>query len=130
MKKSIFILLLLAVTVTIQAQATLGDFAAHEITIQLDAYELNNGITDGGEYKAHTLIIDDFYDFQLVKSKINRMINEYSDLEYVDAWRWVPEHEYFACVIEFIGMNVFVGYSEITQSCVVMYDKRHGEERL
>lgn len=127
MKKSIFILLLLAVTISIQAQSY-GEFAAYKVALQLDAYEHSNGVTSSGEFRSHTLIVDDFYDVHLIKSKINRLVDEYSDIIYVDLWRWDPDIEYFTTVLNFDGLELFLGYSETKQACIVLYDKIKGDK--
>ena len=129
MKKSIFILLLLAVTVSVTSQ-TYGEFTADRISLQLDAYEHSNGISSSGKHKSHTLVVDDYYDIHLVKSKINRLVNEYSDIEYVDAWKWDAEYEYFTAIISFGHLFLYLGYSENHQTCIVMYNKIEGEKEL
>lgn len=127
MKKSIFILLLLAITVSIQAQ-TFGEFAAQSVSLHLDAYEHSNGVSSSGEFRIHTLVVDDYYDIHFVKSKINRLINEYSDVEYIQAWKWDAESEHFSCIIDFGDLTLYLGYSENTKSCIVLYDKIKGDK--
>ena len=127
MKKSIFILLLLAVTISIQAQ-TYGELAVYNVSLELDAYEHSNGIIDSGNLRAHTLIVDDFYDIHLVKSKFNHFVNQYSDVEYVDIWRWEPDNKFFNAVIDVNDLEIYIGYSEINQTCIVLYEIIEGDK--
>lgn len=117
------ILLLLAVTVSVQSQ-TIGEFIAQTVTLQLDAYE--HSVKEGDEFKTHILVVDDFYDIHLIKSKINRLVNEYSDVNYLTAWSWLAEEGFYMCQVDFIDMMVMIGYNDEKNICMVLYDKKQG----
>lgn len=126
MKKAM-ILLLLAVTVSIQAQSY-GEFAVYSVSLQLNAYEQSNEVIPEGNFRSHTLVVDDYYDIHLVKSKINQLVNKYSDVDYLQAWKWNAEGECFTAIIDFADLTVYIGYSDYNKSCIVLYDKIKGDK--
>ena len=120
--KNLIITLLLAVTVSMQAQ-TMGEFAVHTITLQLDAYQFSHELSKSGEYQVYTLVVPDFFDIHLVKSKINRLTDEYSDVDYIGAWKYRQDSESFMCTLNFADLTLTIGYHDGTKKLLVLYDK-------
>lgn len=125
--KQLSVLLLLAVSISVQSQATLASTAMHNITLELDAYEYD--YQDDGRNMLHALVVPDWYGFSTVKHKINVMVNKYHNVRYDAVWKWDQAANNYVCGLNVAGLHLTVAYAEELSLVMVVYDKIQGQRK-
>ena len=123
--KTIIIALLLSISFALHSQGVLENFT-QKLTIELDGY-IEEEKTDEDNYKSIAIHIPSYYDFDMTRTVLTRLVNRYSNIEMTEAWKVETKYHdfpFYRCSITIDDKEVQISYGIInkeTQIVIVLY---------
>jgi len=118
--KTLILMLLLPIGLMAQEKNTCLDILASEYSQSVSGVILKDGFTDSKSYYS-IVEIPSYYDFELVRSSVNRTIKRFSDVEVVKGWHR-SEGGYFEIIVATHGYLISITYTKGDTMIILMTD--------